>query len=131
MIVDTSAIMAIVLNDADKQVFRREMLDADTLKMSVANWLEASLVIQGLKQPAIAAKFDELLARLDVQLVPVDVQQAALARVAGLRFGRKHHKAKLNHGDCFAYALSKSTGEPLLFKGNDFAQTDIELALPR
>ena len=123
--------MAIVLDEADKPVFRQTMPDADSIRMSVANWLEAPLVIQGMKQPAMTSEFDALIARLGVELVPADVQQARLARVAGLRFGRKHHRAKLNYGDCFAYARSKLTGEPLLFKGDDLPQTDIDPALPR
>lgn len=122
--------MAIVLDEPEKQAFRNAMLGAASLKMSVANWLEASLVVQGMKRPEITAEFDVLIATLGVELVPVDVEQARLARVGGLRFGRKHHEAELNYGDCFAYALSKTSGEPLLFKGNDFAQTDITPALP-
>ena len=130
MIVDSSALVAIVFGEPDGERFRKAMLEADSLRLSVANWLEASLVVQGLKQPAITEQFDRLIARLGIELMPVDAELARLARAAGLRFGRRHHEAKLNYGDCFAYALAKSTGEPLLFKGEDFARTDIQPALP-
>ena len=123
--------MAVLLDEVDGEMFFQVMLEAHSLRMSVANWLETLLVLQGMKQPAIVDEFDSLVAELGVELVPVDVGQAWLAREAGGRFGRKHHKAQLNYGDCFAYALSKQTREPLLFKGDDFAQTDIAPALPR
>ncbi len=82
-----------------------------------------------MRPATIRARFETLLAKLNLDIVPVSVEQAAVARTAYLRFGRGNHPARLNYGDCFAYALAKVTGEPLLFKGNDFSQTDITPAL--
>ncbi len=79
--------------------------------------------------PSVLARFETLLAKLSLEIVPVSVEQAHTARVAYRRFGRGNHPARLNYGDCFAYALAKVTGEPLLFKGDDFSQTDITPAL--
>lgn len=97
--------------------------------MSVANWIEAAMVIDSRANPMAATRFEDLVARLGIELVPVSVTQARKARIAHQSYGRGNHRAKLNYGDCFAYALANETGEPLLFKGLDFAQTDIEPAL--
>lgn len=97
--------------------------------MSVANWFEASIVVDNADDPAAAGSYDALIAELGIEITPVSPEIAAAARVAHRRFGRGRHPAKLNFGDCFAYALASVTGEPLLFKGNDFSQTDITPAL--
>ena len=89
------------------------------------SYLEAAIRIDRLNSPAASAMLDELLARLRLTVEPVTVEQAHLARTAYRRFGKSFHPAALNLGDCFSYALSQATGAPLLFKGNDFVQTDI------
>lgn len=97
--------------------------------MSVANWLECFIVLESRSVLTITRRLEAVFARLRMDLVSVTAEQAQAARTAYQRFGRGHHPASLNYGDCFAYALAKVTGEPLLFKGNDFSQTDIEPAL--
>ena len=130
MIVDSSALLAVILNEADEERFLNAMVDAPFLKMSAATWLEAAIVVDRTKDRAIAAtRFDEVTEELRIQLVPVTVEMANRARIAHAHFGRGVHIAKLNFGDCFSYALAKITREPLLFKGNDFSHTDIESAL--
>ena len=96
--------------------------------MSVANVLEASIVVERRGGDTAARDLDALLERAEVELVPVTVEHLDEARRAWRRFGRGNHPAALNFGDCFAYALAKATGEPLLFKGADFSRTDIEAA---
>ena len=92
------------------------------------SWLEASLVVLGRKREAGLADLDRFLARAAIERVPVDLEQADLARTAFARFGKGRHPAGLNLGDCFVYALAKTAGEPLLFKGSDFAATDVSRA---
>lgn len=96
--------------------------------MSAANWFEAALRVDGY-DPAASREFDRLIVHFSIEVVPVSAAMAAFARDANRRFGRRSgSKAKLNFGDCFAYALAHVTGEPLLFKGNDFIHTDIAQA---
>ncbi len=98
--------------------------------MSVATLLEATIVVSRSKDARHRRQLDQLITDYGIEIVPVTLAQGALARAAHDAFGRgSGHPAKLNFGDCFAYALAKETGEPLLFKGNDFAQTDIDPAL--
>ena len=96
--------------------------------MSAANFLEAAIVIESRGGPAAGAELDRFLETAKIALVDVSSEQVQAARRAWRRFGKGNHLAGLNFGDCFAYALAKSSGEPLLFKGEDFAQTDIEVA---
>ena len=96
--------------------------------MSAANFLEAAIVIESRGGPAAGAELDRFLETAGIALVDVSSEQVQAARRAWRRFGKGNHPAGLNFGDCFAYALAKSSGEPLLFKGEDFAQTDIEVA---
>ena len=96
--------------------------------MSVANVLEASIVVERRGDDTAAHELDTLLQSAEIELVPVTVAHLEAARYAWRRFGKGNHPAALNFGDCFAYALARATGEPLLFKGGDFAQTDIEAA---
>ena len=105
------------------------MVGAPILRMSAANWVEAAMVVDSRKSPRAKARFEDLIEELHVTLVPVSIELAYRCRVAHADYGRGNHPAKLNYGDCFAYALAKESREPLLFKGNDFAQTDIEPAL--
>ena len=97
--------------------------------MSVSNLLEATSVIEGRRGTLAGRVLDELLARLNIELIPITVEQAQEARRAWRRYGKKRHPANLNFGDCFSYALAKTMDEPLLFKGKDFAQTDVQSAL--
>ena len=129
MIVDSSALMAVIFNEPEESRFAAALVDAPVLRMSVANWVEAAIVVDSRKDPRAKARFEDLRKMLQIELVPVTVDMAYRSRVAYADYGKGNHPARLNYGDCFAYALAKETGEPLLFKGTDFAQTDIEPAL--
>ena len=121
--------MAVVLFESDEEAILSAILAASPCRISAGTWLEACIVVEQRKRPAVLARFETLLAGLALDVVPVSAEQAVAARTAYQRFGRGNHPARLNYGDCFAYALAKVTGEPLLFKGNDFSQTDIAPAL--
>ncbi len=128
MIIDSSAIVSILFDEQDRELFAGKIADAWPRRVSVASLLEATMVVEGrVGQPAMF-DLDELLETYQIELVPVTLEQAEAARVAWRRFGKGNHPARLNFGDCFSYALAKTTGEPLLFKGNDFSQTDIQPA---
>lgn len=129
MIVDSSAILAILLCEPDSEPLLDAILEAPRVRMSVANWLEAGMVMDRRGTPVAASRFDDFIREARIELTPVSPAQATLARGAHRMFGRGVHPARLNFGDCFAYALAKDAHEPLLFKGADFAQTDIEPAL--
>ena len=127
MVLDTSAILAILLNEPERRRFN-ELIEADGMRLiSAATFLEASLVIESRQGPAAGRELDLLLHRAQVSIVPVDAEQAEIARVAWRKFGKGRHGAGLNFGDCFSYALARVSGEPLLAKGADFAKTDIKL----
>ena len=96
--------------------------------MSVANYVEATIVLEGRRGPGFGDNLDTYVEEAEIELVQVTLEQAQAARTAWRRYGKGNHPASLNYGDCFAYALAKITGEPLLFKGRDFARTDIESA---
>ena len=126
MIVDTSAILAILRNEREAKSFAEQIESADRCRMSAANFVEAAAVIDSSRDPVVSRRFDDLLKLAKIAIEPVTENQARMAREAYRDFGKgSGHKAKLNFGDCFAYALAKETGEPLLCKGNDFEQTDI------
>jgi ribonuclease VapC len=129
MIVDSSALISVIFNEADEDRFLGAMVDAPLVRMSAANWLEAAIVVDARRDPDVEVRFDEVIRTLGIQIAPVTEGIALRARRAYVQFGRGNHPARLNYGDCFAYALAKVEREPLLFKGNDFAQTDIEPAL--
>lgn len=127
MIIDTSAIVAIVRGEAESAVLARWIQGAESRRMSAATYAETAAVIDGQRNPQLSAALDHLLRQLRVEIVPFTPGQAALARDAYQRFGKgSGHPAQLNLGDCFAYALARDLGEPLLYKGRDFALTDIE-----
>jgi len=127
VVLDTSAILAILLNEPERRRFN-ELIEADGMRLiSAATFLEASLVIESRQGPAAGRELDLLLHRAQVSIVPVDAEQAEIARVAWRKFGKGRHGAGLNFGDCFSYALARVSGEPLLAKGADFAKTDIKL----
>jgi len=128
MVIDSSAIAAILFEEPDASAFASAILNDVTRLMSAATLVEISMVLMRLRTPDPIAALDALLARLHVVVVPFDRDQAILARDAFRRFGKARHSAGLNYGDCLSYALSKHTGEPLLFKGNDFGQTDVAVA---
>jgi ribonuclease VapC len=129
MIVDSSALVAIILREEDESVFAHAMLQETSLKMSAANWLEAAMIIDSRKLPTGRIRFADVVADFRIEIVPVTPEIAERARRAHNEFGRGNHPARLNYGDCFAYATSAVLGESLLFKGRDFSQTDIEPAL--
>lgn len=127
---DSSALISIILDEPDGETMLYALGEAASLKISAATWFETHLVVDNLRLgKASQDRLTELLAILDMQIVAVDQDLARDARDAHLTYGRGHHPARLNFGDCFSYALAKQTGEPLLFKGNDFSQTDIVSAL--
>ena len=129
MIVDSSAIIAILKGEPEAERFTSALEQAETAKMSTASYVEAGVVADSAKNPLISRQFDELVRVMDVELVPLTFTQARLAREAHRDFGRgSGHPAGLNFGDCFSYALAKETGEPLLYKGTDFAATDVDPA---
>ena len=128
MVIDSSAFVSIVLLEVDAPIFLGKMVSADLLKTSAASLMEASIVLLSRGGQLKVVAFDALLLAYDVEVVPVDRGQVLIARDAFARFGKGRHPAGLNFGDCFSYALAKQTGDPLLFKGNGFSQTDIEIA---
>ena len=121
--------MAIFLEEADSDLYLHALVEGQPRRMSVANWLEVAMVLGGRAEPSAHTRFDLFMERVATELVPISVEHAFAAREGWRRFGRGNHSARLNYGDCFAYALAKTSGEPLLFKGNDFAQTDIKPAI--
>ncbi|WP_254073483.1 type II toxin-antitoxin system VapC family toxin [Acidisphaera sp. S103] len=121
--------LAIVLREPDGRRYLDAVLDAAPRRMSVSNWLEATMVVDRRGNDLAVTWFEDFMQNAEIELMPVSISQAAIARRAWRVFGRGSHPARLNYGDCFAYALAKETREPLLFKGDDFAQTDIEPAL--
>ena len=125
MIVDSSALLAVVNLESDAGRFEEAMLSAPDCRMSVANILETFMVVEGRGGAAAGHELDVVLARAGIEPVPVTVEQMEAARQAWRRFGKGNHPAGLNFGDCFAYALARVAGEPLLFKGGDFTRTDI------
>jgi len=130
VIVDTSALIAILRDEPEAAACARAIEAASHRRISAANFLEAAIVIDGTRDPVASRRFDDLLKEAQLVIEPVTEAQAKMAREAYRDFGRgSGHSAKLNFGDCFAYALSRSSGEPLLFKGDDFAHTDIAPAL--
>lgn len=128
MIVDTSAIIAILFRESESTQYEKAILEAQNCRMSVVSYLEASIVLEGRNGVAAGHDLDVLLQEADIELEPVTIDQALSARRAWQRFGKGNHPAGLNFGDCFSYALAEATREPLLFKGRDFALTDIEAA---
>jgi ribonuclease VapC len=131
MIIDTSAIIAILRHEPEAMRCARAIESAAIRRISAANFVEAAIVIDGSRDPIASRRFDDLCTEARLVVEPVTEEQARIARAAYRDFGRgSGHPAKLNFGDCFAYALAKVIGEPLLFKGADFAHTDITPAHP-
>lgn len=131
MILDSSAVLAILREEAEVDDFIRVIDQAGICRISAVNYVESAIVIDSARDPGASRRLDQFVREAGVCIEPVTVEQAQLAREAYRDFGKgSGHRAKLNFGDCFAYALAKATAEPLLFKGGDFVHTDIERALP-
>jgi ribonuclease VapC len=128
LIIDTSALVAIMRNEPERAAFLAALASRPA-RMSAVTYFELGIVIDSARDAGASAALDEWMRDFDIGVVPVTEDTARLARNAYRRFGKGHHPARLNFGDCFAYALAQSAGEPLLFKGNDFAQTDVEPAI--
>ncbi len=128
MILDTSALAAILFGEPEAARFVQSIHDAERCRISAANFVELAMVIEGQVGPDASRQCDTFFRRAQIAIEPVSVEHAHLARQAFLDFGKGRHPAGLNFGDCFAYALAKASGEPLLFKGADFSQTDIAAA---
>jgi ribonuclease VapC len=125
MVVDSSAILAILLAEADRERVTNLILEAETRAISAANVLEIGIVLESRRGEAAGREFDLFLNQASIEIVPVDAEQVEIARLAWRRYGKGRHPAGLNFGDCFAYALAKVLDEPLLAKGTDFPLTDI------
>lgn len=130
MIVDTSALVAVLRAEPDAELYTRAIQDAPVRRLSAASYLETGVVVDGRRDPVASRRFDDLLAEAGFIIEPVTAEQARIAREAFRDFGKgSGHAAGLNFGDCFAYALARDKGEKLLFKGTDFARTDVASAI--
>ena len=131
MVVDSSALVAVVLGEPEAEVYLGLMSsEVEQIQASAVSIVESSIVLESRQGPDATRDLRLLLDGLGIAILPVDSVQAAVAFAAWQRFGKGRHPAALNLGDCFSYALAKSTGEPLLFKGDDFSQTDLAIARP-
>jgi len=129
MILDTSALLAILLNEGDAAAYANAIADAPERKISAATWVETAQVITTRRGERGVEAFRALVEKVQAKIEPVDLAQAELAHSAWKQFGKGRHPAALNFGDCFSYALAKLRGESLLFKGDDFSRTDIRSVL--
>lgn len=131
MIIDSSALIAILRDEPEAKDCAQAIEHSTTRRLSAANFVEAAVIIDGSRDPIVSRRFDEFIKLATITIEAVTVAQARIAREAYRDFGKgSGHPARLNFGDCFAYALAKEKGEPLLFKGDDFTKTDIASALP-
>ncbi len=129
MVLDTSALLAILLDEPERRQFN-ECIEASTKRfLSAATLLETSIVLESRSGEMAGRELDLLLHRAKIEVVAVDEQQIEIARAAFRRYGKGHSPAGLNYGDCFSYALAMASGEPLLYKGRDFSRTDVTSAL--
>jgi ribonuclease VapC len=129
MVVDTSALLAVLLEESDSEKYLNAMLDAERVRISAASAVELGIVAISRAGVDAELKIDLLLARLGTEVISVDAAQAMFARSAFRTFGKGRHPAQLNFGDCFSYTLSKVLNDPLLYKGDDFARTDVVAAV--
>jgi ribonuclease VapC len=125
MVLDTSAILAILLDEPERRAFNEAIEIAETRVVSAASFVEASIVIEARFGSEGLRDLDLFIDKAGVEIAAVDAEQAYVARRAFSRFGKGRHAASLNYGDCFSYALATVLGEPLLYKGDDFRQTDL------
>jgi ribonuclease VapC len=129
-VVDSSALIAILRQESEADIYLDAVSAAETLQISAANYLEAAIVVDRGRDPIASRRFDQFVTEAGIRIEPVTATHARIARDAYRDYGKgSGHKAGLNFGDCFAYALAKDTGEPLLFKGDDFPHTDLASAL--
>jgi ribonuclease VapC len=126
MVIDTSAVLAILHDEPERLKFSEALEDADVRCMSAASFVETSMIIESRYGSDGVRDLDLLIAKAAIVLAAVDAEQAHLARQAFRLYGKGRHPAGLNFGDCFSYALARFSAEPLLFKGKDFSRTDIE-----
>lgn len=126
MVIDTSAVTAILRNEPERSRFVQAIGASDARMMSTASLVEVAIVIERRHGAEGVRELDQFLATAGIDLVALDLEQANIARRAFTRFGKGRHRAGLNYGDCFSYALAIAFGEPLLFKGDDFVHTDVE-----
>ncbi|MBK1717778.1 type II toxin-antitoxin system VapC family toxin [Thiocystis violacea] len=129
MVIDTSSLICILLNEPEAEQHARRLVEAEASVMSAVTWLETLLVITARRGDVGRKSLAELLDLAGVTILPVDADLAHIAYRAWLEYGKGRHPAGLNFGDCFSYALAKHRHEPLLFKGNDFSQTDLLTAI--
>ena len=130
MVVDSSAIIAILRKESGWERLQKTLLDAEIAVMSAAVIVETSIVIEAAAGEAGVRELNALLDAAGIEMVPFQPEQVALAREGFRRFGKGRHPARLNFGDCLSYALARQRAEPLLFTGDDFSRTDVEVALP-
>jgi ribonuclease VapC len=128
MIVDSSSIIAILRNEPDAGAMAEALQEASVRRISAVTYVEAAVVADNDRHPVLSRRLDELVRDAQMRIEPVTAGQAEIARQAYRDFGKGRHKAGLNLGDCFAYALAKEMDEALLFKGDDFCHTDVEVA---
>lgn len=130
MIIDTSALIALIKGEPEAPAFAASMEAADVLRISAATYFEASIVTDGIRDPKLSARLDEIVQHAKFIIEPVTSEQARIARQAYRDYGRgSGHPANLNFGDCFSYALARDKREPILFKGDDFIHTDLRPAI--
>jgi ribonuclease VapC len=128
IVIDSSALVAIIYDEPEADAFSLAIVNAENAWMSAATWLESAIVVERARGPAGRIRFDKTVEALEIEIVPFDAAQAAVAHEAFVRFGKGRHKAGLNFGDCMSYALAKTRKAKLLCKGADFAATDATLA---
>jgi ribonuclease VapC len=130
MIVDSSALIAMLTNEEDGDALSRVLDGPEAVRMSAASYLECSIVIDAHRDTVLSARLDEMILDSEIMIEPVTVDQARIARQAYRDYGKgSGHRANLNFGDCFSYALAREKREPILFKGDDFVHTDLRSAL--
>lgn len=124
-VVDSSAVLSILLGESDAERYFVAFEQATTLHMSAANYVETAIVVDNRGDAIASREFDRLIVLANIEIMPVTFEQAQTARLAHRDFGKGRHRASLNYGDCFSYALAKALDLPLLYKGTDFGKTDI------
>jgi ribonuclease VapC len=130
LIIDFSAVIAVLRKEDDHLRYRQAIAESRNCRMSTASYLETAIIVDRDQSPQLSREFDRVITSMEVELVPVSVEHAQIARAAYRDFGRgSGHPARLNLGDCFAYALAVERDEPLLFIGDDFSHTDVRSAL--
>jgi len=128
VIVDSSVVIAILRDEPEADAFSAALGRDPVRRISIVSWVESAIVTDGNQDPVLSRRFDDLVRNVALRVETVTPKQAEIARQAYRDFGRGRHKAGLNFGDCFAYALAKELDEPLLFKGKAFTHTDVEVA---